>query len=107
MSEQPPVSEQEPKILSFEEFSKDQRYNNLYLYFVAGRASEIHRKNAPYYDQFAQENPELVADICDKIQNKRDRRLDPAESLRPFLRDLYEAYKIMRGYGASDVDLFR
>lgn len=107
MPEQPPVPEQEATILTFEEFSKDQRYNNFYLYFVGGQAGTIHRKNAPYYDRFAQENPDLLADLCDKIQNKRDKRLFAGDSLKPFERDLYEVYKIMRGYGFSDRDLFR
>ena len=103
----PPIPEQEPKILSFEDFTHRDpvaRYNNLFLYF-AGESGEDYRKKA-HYQRFAQENPEMAGSLCDKIQNQRDKSMWTSESLKPFDQDLYEAYKIMRSYGVSDRDLF-
>lgn len=107
MSETPPTQEQEPEMISFEEFRRRNpipRYNNFFLYFAFG-PGEIYRR-AEHYKKFAGEYPEIAASLCDKIQNQRDRSLTTSNSLRPFDEDLYEAYKIMKGYGVSDVDLF-
>ena len=108
MSERTSTTEQEPQILSFEQFAERSgaivAYRNFFMYFGGGIAGDIHR-GADYYKRFAAENPDMVVSLCNKIQ-KRDKKLPTSESLRPFDADLYEAYKIMRGYGVSDMELF-
>lgn len=107
MSETPPIPEQKPQILSLEEFARRSpipRYNNFFLYFTRG-AGEIYRQ-AEHYKRFAEEHADMAASLCDKIQNQRDSNKFTSESLKPFDADLYEAYKIMCGYGVSDRDLF-
>ena len=107
MDQEPPVTpktrEQEP-ILTFEEFSLCNpyaRYNNFFLYFSGW---EVYMEKE-YYKRFVFEHPDMAAELCDKIQNRKQ-SYSTKESLKPFTKNLYEAYKIMRSYGVSDKDLF-
>jgi hypothetical protein len=43
----------------------------------------------------------MESELRRKIQSR-----DRSKPLKPPEKDLYEAYKLMRGYGASDDDLF-
>ena len=108
MSETQPISEQESQILSLEKFvhrSPLPRYNNFFLYFTGeGGVGKFYREEE-HYKRFAEEHPSMAASLCDKIQNQLDKN-NKSESLKLFENDLYEAYKIMRGYGVSDRDLF-
>jgi hypothetical protein len=108
MPETPKAPEEEPKILNFKEFTQREflpHYGNFFIYFNSGFAGEVYRESA-HYKRFASEYPEMAESLCDKIQKQRDKRIGTSESLKPFDRDLYEAYKIMRGYGLSDSELF-
>lgn len=62
-------------------------------------------RETEYYKKFSAENPDMARSLCEKIQ-----KIDPikvmTEETKPYERELYEAYKIMRGYGVSDQDLF-
>jgi len=114
MYQGPPQTPKTPEvkpILSFEEFSfrdPEQRntptYNNFFTFFTSGWMSEAYRTQEQY-KKFESEHPETAKQLCDKIQN----RAGPyymSESLKPFDKELYEVYKIMRGYGYSNSDLF-
>ncbi|HTE48858.1 MAG TPA: hypothetical protein VK675_03065 [Candidatus Paceibacterota bacterium] len=110
-----PTPEPGPKILSFEKFIERvsqsdnlapiPRYNNFYLYFDVSFAQSAYQTKK-YYIKFLTEHPRMNASLCDKIQNQRNKSKGTSESLKPFERDLYEAYKIMRSYGISDKKLF-
>ncbi len=104
-----PSPETTPKILTFEEFSfRDEKsntpkYNNFFLYFL----DPGHLKTE-VYKKFQSENPDMARLLCDKIEDVQMKALlcGTSEALKPFDRDLYEAYKIMRSYGFSDKELF-
>ncbi|MEK9181826.1 MAG: hypothetical protein AAB786_02280 [Patescibacteria group bacterium] len=100
--------------MSFEEFinrnsyppSTIPNYNNFYLYFIGGKFWDQINEKRVHYQKFAFEHPEIVLSLRNKIQNQIDKSKNRSEALKPFDKDLYEAYKIMRGYGASDKELF-
>lgn len=108
MFEKMSTAEGEPDVLSFEEFSRwygpTPRYNNFFLHFDGGFGGQVYREK-DHYLRFAEEYPALAERLCQKIQNGLS-RVRTAKELKPVERDLYEAYKIMRGFGFSDVDLF-
>lgn len=109
MSEKIPIPEQgiEP-LLTLEQFTPS-RYNNFYLYFaVAGtdNIADYAYSRKPHIQKFVRENAELAANLCNKIQNERNRGSSKFQGLEQYNADLYEAYKIMRGYGVSNWDLF-
>jgi hypothetical protein len=96
---------QEP-VLSFEEFAKRApfpRYDNLHMYFVMG-IGENYREN-PHYQTFANEHRVLNQMLLNRVP-KRDMHISTTESLRPFDPFFYEFYLAMRGYGATDKDVF-
>lgn len=111
LSPEIPTPEQEPKILSFEEFSfcgtnNYPHYDNFFLHFAAPDfATDLYKKRE-YYKKFILEYPDIAEALNNKIQNMNRSLSSTAKSLEPFLKDLYEAYKIMRGYGVSDHELF-
>lgn len=98
----------EPKILSFEEFIRRDpkwnhpHFNNFFLIF--SRGGEIYRRH-DFYKKFETAHPDMAASLCDKIQNQIDFSVGEGKALIPYDRDLYEAYKLLRGYGALDKDL--
>ena len=104
----------EEDCLSFEEFTNRNcrdgahigvpKYNNFFMHFAGGDGARYREK--PMYQRFSRENPEKAASLCDKIQNQMDRTIDTGEALRHFDAELYEAYKIMKSYGASDREVF-
>jgi hypothetical protein len=94
------------KVLTFEEFrsgGNTPRYNNFFLFFANG-LGEVYRTEQ-YYRRFQTEHPDLAQSLCERIQ-QMDTSLGVAIALKPFERDLYEAYKIMREYDISNKDLF-
>ena len=106
MSDFAPTPETESIPLSFEEFTKGtpvSRFQNFWLFFATGDGE--YRRREPYYQRFATEHPEMAETLCKKIQGK-DKNIDTTEALKPFHQDLYEAYKIIRGYGVSHQELF-
>ena len=75
------------------------------MHFIGGGLfGDIYRGNA-WYKRFAREHSDMVELLENEIQNK-DTSKSTADALGPFERELYEAYTIMRSYGASDADLF-
>ncbi len=98
--------EQEPEILSFEDFTfRDAKHNipnyrNFFLFFLD------YYEQDRYYERFKSEYPDMNSSLCEKIQSQVRKAKNRSEALKLLDRDLYEAYKIMRGYGASDLDLF-
>ena len=116
--DQPPVPEtiltpeSRPKILSFEEFSyrgsdgkRPPRYENFYSYFCDGLSGEAYRTNVNYL-KFAKENSVLNQLLRSKVPTCIKDMFSRSEDLKIVDRELYEAYKIMRGYGVSDTDFF-
>jgi hypothetical protein len=108
-----PTQEPEPHILSFEEFvMRDPErhiiptYGNFTLYFDKGTIAETNREKK-HYKKLALKHPELVHRLQNEIRNRNEGTtgFSNSESLKPAEKDLYEAYKIMRGYGVSDKDL--
>ena len=103
-----PTLEQKP-VLSFNEFcdrtknppSTIPRYNNFFFYFLPGPTGDSYRR-AKHFLRFLSEHPDLNILLCEKMNNIDD----SSDSLLPYEPNLYEAYKIMRGYGVSDGDLF-
>jgi hypothetical protein len=116
MEPKAPGMEKTPGILSIEEFvqrSHNDRghptYNNFPIFFKkeAGLVGMFY-KNNPLLIRFAQENPEIYAELCEKVElafNSKEFTND-SDKLKPIHNDLYEAYKIMREYGATDHELF-
>lgn len=109
--------EQDPNmpILTFEEFSEKHpenprmfppKYNNFRLFFE-GDPTRIKK---PYFQQLLKENPSLVFKIIHQFQELQ-RTMDFNDSRREMIKDIepdmYEAYKLMRSYGAEDEDLLR
>lgn len=106
MLDHPSPHEEETRALSFEEFTFGNpapRFQNFWLFFATGDG--VYRRREPYYQRFAAEHPEMAESLCVKIQGK-DKKIDTTEALKPFHKDLYEAYKIIRGYGVSHQELF-
>ncbi len=107
MKQGPP--ERGPKILSLGEFTNPYsdgrpRYGNLWVNFDVGYAATIYQGTA-HYKRFAEENSEMNESLQQKIQSRK-RDANVTNSLKPFEKDLYEAYKIMRTYGLSDTEIF-
>ena len=107
------ANENAPQVLSLEEFSKvndDGRpiTNNFFSHFADLHFTTPIYQGQAHYKKFAEEHPDLNAKLCTEIQ-----AIGPgitsntAELLKPYMSDLYEAYKIMRGYDTSDQDLFK
>ena len=115
------------KILSFEEFRKKNdygqaEYNNFPAFFKKNK-NDIERpayENNPYYQQFLKEHPEKasklselvekLSDLRDEIDTLKDlKRIDTSldSKLEEIEKALYDAYVIMRNYGALDFDLFK
>ena len=106
-----PTIEAEP-ILSFEEFSDrtnpngTPNYNNFYFYFMGGPFPDIYRKKS-FYKDFELENSILARSLLNHIQNEvQNKKGSRSELLKPFDKELYEAYKIMRKYTPSNQKLF-
>jgi hypothetical protein len=112
-----PTPESE-KTLTFEEFSHREpllsedptvcliKYNNFPMYFEDNSMISESLKKSDFYKRFTSEYPDLLLSLRDKIQNKLDKTKNTSERLKPFDKDLYEAYVIMRRYGATDGELF-
>lgn len=108
MSETPaPKEGVTQKILSFEEFTArtpSPKYNNLVLYFTTGENGEKFYRSQAHFQKFLEEHPELEKRLRIGIMSLN---YFSGETFKPFDRDLYEAYKILRTYeGVSDGNLF-
>ncbi len=106
MSEQNPNQPEEESILSFEEFSTTKengnpRYNNFWLQFRPAKIGDIYRQSE-HYQKFAKEHLGLNESLLAEMNYEGFLQDD----LSAVEADLYEVYKIMRGYGVSDEELF-
>jgi len=101
----------EAPMLSFEKFSqKTDRipsYNNFHLYFCPWNSFGQHYQKKEHYQRFEKENPELAKSLCEKMRIEM-RTTDYCGPISKSLeKEIYEAYKIMSGYGIEDWLLFR
>jgi len=95
--------------IDFEEFSgrteiRIPKYNNLISYFNVGGMNAWYAEQE-FFKRFKRENPKLEEKIRKGVVNSRS-VCDSTDFLKSIEPELYEAYKIMREYGASDADLF-
>lgn len=100
-----------PLVLSFEEFTRvdpetgTPRFNNFFAHFLADEFFGRIYREKPYYEQFAKEHPGVAVDLARKIEES-DMKSGVVKALKPLEEDLYKAYTLMKGYGASDEELF-
>ncbi len=98
------------EVLTFEDFSSREdnfpRYNNFYGYWESEESmlGMVYRKK-PHALRFQQEHSDLDKKLQEEIKGMVITR-SVSEALKPFDRDLYEAYVIMKGFGVSNKDLF-
>ncbi len=104
---EPEGVERQP-VLSFEEFFEPAgnilskpRCNNFYVYFVDLEENAYKRQNS-FVDRFKSENGALEKLLSTIFTAQREMGLNS----EPLKMKLYEAYKIMRGFGATDEELF-
>ncbi len=113
-----PDNKEEP-VMSFELFTyptgsaRGIGRNNFYFRFSVSPTDMY--ANKEYVIRFRKEHPEKYKSICDKLYSKKEGSLEELfdesylahkKQLQEELdREVYEAYKIMRGYGFSDHDL--
>lgn len=115
-------NEKAGEFITFEEFifrcikwSQYPTYNNFFCFFYPGKQGDRYREK-DFYSKFARENSEMIDKLYSKmleIDNRREQeekqgreKSGIGELLKPIEADLYEAYKIMRRYGASSENLF-
>ena len=97
---------QEPA-LTFETFTSSQDdsgipyFDNFPLFFANGALSE-HYRTLPPYVGLKKETPSLEARLKEGISKLPNPH---TSTLKPFYRDLHEAYLIMRKYVDSDTKL--
>jgi len=105
-----------PNVLTFEQFiapspsqpTLSPAWNNIYLIWSPeGMGYHESYLKDDFYKRFQAENPELDSKLYNAISEiiKTKSLNARIAALQPYLNDLYEAYKLMRSYGASDVDL--
>ena len=102
-------AEKEP-FLSYEAFaSRDQyghpHYNNFIVPFLDhdGPAVRMYR-SFPHIQRLISEQPEIFDSLCKKL--KPFVPANYAQIGEYYGQDLYDVYKILRGYGMSDENLF-
>jgi hypothetical protein len=105
--------ENQQEILTFEAFRGSDKsglttYNNFTAFFMkVGPLVDFAYIDSPKMEKFKAEHKDLL----DKLQPVLEKYFDTGEGglmkhTDLFEADLYEAYKIMRGYGYTDEDLF-
>ena len=93
----------ENKLIPFKEFIaiKDTpRYDGFINYFTLGGILS-HVREKSHFLRFIEDHSGLEKRLTDAINNSSKR----PEEIEPHECDLYTAYKIMHGYGASNEDL--
>lgn len=90
-------------ILDLESFIQNQ--NNFSLFFLGDKFISSAYKEKGVYKKFEAKYPDMAKSLNEKI-GRADRSRSVLEGLKPFIEDLYGAYKTMRALGASDEDLF-
>lgn len=101
---QSPAYTTEDQILTFEKFTERDvllipRYNNFILYFATSGVG-LYMREEPFFDKFQKEHPLLEERLRAAVTSRKRRAM--TEALKPFDKDLYAAYLIMRFYGASN-----
>ena len=96
--------------ISYEEFSTRASngwpaWNNYPVYFTTYRRGMARRKSK-FFKRLQQIRGELEKKLTKNVMNVYLPDVDLAQAVKPFERDLFEAYIFMRRCGASDKDLF-
>ncbi len=101
------LKQKSDKVLSFKAFTERDsnldipKYNNFVIFFSnRGLAVSLYQKK-DFFQRFQKEYSDLYQELHRNISDG-----DNFTAWRRYERDLHKAYKIMRGYGASDSDLF-
>lgn len=103
--------ERKTAVLSFEDFSRvdpetqTPKYNNFFAHFLADEFFGRIYREKPYYEQFAKDHPGVAVELARKIEGS-DMKSGVVNALKPLEGDLYKAYVLMKGYGATDEELF-
>ncbi len=102
---QSPAYMAEDPILTFEEFTERDvlsipRYNGFIVYFMTSGVG-LHMREEPFFHEFQKEHPILEERLRAAVVTGHERKA-MSEALKPFDKDLYAAYLIMRFYGASN-----
>ena len=94
--------------LTFEEFVERYpslpvlpRYDSFYLHFML-EGLPLYLRKTPHFLKLQEEHPDLEARLTSGITNLG--RID-AKALKPYERDMYQAYLILRSYGIPDEGL--
>ena len=103
--------EQNPNVLAFDVFTHvdaetgTPRYNNFFAQFLEGEFFMRIYRETPYFERLATEHPGLVVELSRKVQEAslQKEKMSALKLLEP---EMYEAYKFMRSYGATDAELF-
>ncbi len=102
---------QQNKPLTFKEFvatdpvlQGHRRYDNFFLYFTTDGPAAPFIRHKPHTIRFIGEHSDLEQKLREGVMH-RDRSMATSEAIKPIEADLYKAYTIMHGYGASDDDL--
>ena len=98
-------------MLTFEEFVRVDRaakpnYGNFHMHFVTGGIGPEFYRKTPHYQRFMHEHTDTDTELTEKITNRYKFNISTTQSLKPFEREMYDAYVIMYGYGASNRELF-
>lgn len=94
--------------LTFEEFTRRDptpRYNNLILYFTETGIGPVYR-DTNHFKKFKQDHHEIEKNLTTKLATANWEGIDTSQGLKPFDKDIYDAYLIMRNYVESDKDIF-
>ncbi len=91
---------QEPMI-PYQEFSWDV-FNDFLTYFKPNENLPVLLRDKEEYQGLTRENPDLEGRLRNTIGNLKD--INP-NTVNPYRGDIHRAYRIMRKYVKSDVDL--
>ncbi len=116
------------EFLSFEQFAENHtsghgfKYNNFYMYFLRVPESVTdslnpdprERRQEPFYILFHQKHPDIEKTLMDHVftsyemteQGDMKWKGNPVKDLHKQVDLLYQAYVLLREYGASDQELF-
>lgn len=82
-------------------------YDNYYLHFTKGNVMEIvFRQRRAYMAKFIKEYPELDKKACDKVEKAlADKSKYREKAMKIAEKEMYEVYKILISYGATNHEL--
>ena len=103
LKQETPIPKEIEPVLKLEEFAERDKfnhphYNNFYMYFRTGGYAEA-RKSKPYFQRFLKEHKDKYDFLFGEVNMRSGNSLQEVEG------QMYEAYKILRGYGATNDNL--